>query len=760
MKKINISRAFTSFILVITFCFIGLLVVQYFQQIPATSQEMRNYGFMGLDFWNLLFVFAVVLLWVIPGALPSKRIAMLFILGVYGAIALSLVFAPSPFPDNGFCGDQKFRMAMIERFTSSGWPTDYYFKGLPIFYPPVYYLVLGLLGKLTSHHGYEMLQIGLKLLFLFMPFLLFWMWRKIVSPTSAIFITSAIILIDVAGSFMLVGVPHAFISNSLFIPWWLYYIQGIGCSPRFSWSTWISGSIIGALLLATYFYPFFILGFMLVIFTCLVISRSHSTILPVRNLHQVWFQILGVGVFSAPYWFPNLLSIIHFGMDRSRGDFYHSNSGGLGFPFLEFNWIGLIGAAGILFALWRVRSRILRSLLWLLAVCLGFYLLGSLLGAIDFSLNLTKDREFTWAVMTTLIGLSIFSGVQWILHRRNGRIISIGTVTIIMLICVRGMISFAHDSTVERSRTSNVLFSDLPSDFVLKLKDHVLLTYGEEIYAFIPIYAFINVNEHYAHPASRFALRYDFLHHLTGVRDSRVLNVAMRNNQFDAVDYLIPEHVGESFRFQVALSNYPNGLILKDLSFSASLLSDTSGFSQFPGFGLFEVRSDITSIPKVKIDASNRCDSLIQMSHIAAIQDRLQPIGKDIIERSLPKEFPKCVRYLDASHPYWFDKKILLIDCHSFSFEDSIYLVMSFRINRQIPNPRRVYLHVFPEENDSELVNFDFPPDINSSNWQVGDVITLCRTLPNQNKSISFVLGLFDNQGSNGKSFYGVVSSE
>ncbi|MCX6833281.1 MAG: arabinofuranosyltransferase [candidate division Zixibacteria bacterium] len=696
MKQTKLSQAITCLFLVIAFCFIGLLLAKHCHQSPVTSQELRIYGYMGLDFWNLLFVFTVILLWVIPVNLSPKRIAMLSVLGLYGAIALVLVFTPSLFPDNAFWGDQKFRMAMVERFSTSGWPIDYYYKGLPIFYPPVYYWVLGLLGKLTAHHGFEMLQIGLKLIFICMPFLLYGLWRKIVSPTAALFVTSAVLLIDIGGSFMLVAVPHAFIANSLFVPWWLHYIQGIGCGPHFKWSHWVTGSILGTLLLTTYFYPFILLVFMLVVCTLLVIFRSGKMVWPIGGLRQAWLQIFGVAIVSAPYWLPNFLSIIRYGMDRSRGDWYHSGSGGLGFPFLEFNWVGLTGLAAILFALWRIRSRILRSLVWLLALCLGFFLLGSLLGTVDISLNLTKDREFTWAIMTSLIGLAIFSGVQWVRRR----------------------------------------------------------------YAFIPAYAFINVNEHYAHPASRFALRYDFLCHLTGISDARILNVAMRNNLFDAVDYFMPERQGESLHVQVALSNYPNGLILKDLSFPVSLMTDSAGFVQLPGKNLFEVRPNVSSIPIVKIDARDRRDSLIQLSHIAAIEDRLQPVGRDIIERSLPNGLPRCVRCLDATHPYWFDQRVLLIDCHTFSFADSVYLVASFRINRPIPIPRRVYLHVYSGKNRSQMGNFDFPAEVNSGRWQMGDVVTLCRAFPNPKDSFGFVLGLFDDQGPQGKSFSRVVDLE
>lgn len=721
----------------------------------GNSPESIIYHYMLLDAWNLILVAVIVVLWFLRSS-PSTKATFLFVaIGLYGVVALVLVFAPSQFPDNGYWGDQKFRIAMIEHFMASGTLSDYYYKGLPIFYPPVYYYALALLGKLADQPGYKMAQVGLGLIFILAPVCIYVLWRKVLTTVPALVVTGAVILLDIGGSFMLVAVPHAFLSNSLFVPWCLHYIMGIGSARQYGWKQWLAGSVVGAVILATYFYPFILLGFGLTIGATIAIIRRDRLKAIIRNWPRALAITLGVGLFSSFYWLPNVVAVLKFGMDRSRGDWYHATSGGLGFPFLEFNWIGIIGLVAIGVALWRWRTQTLRALLCLLAASLALFLIGSVLGALDISINLTKDREFTWALLTPLIGLAFYAFARKAVRRPGGQVAVGGVLAILMLLCVRGMTTLAHDSSIERARSSSVPDFGLTGQSRAKMTNKVLLSSNEECYAFLPAKAFLNINEHYAHPASQFALRYDFLSHLCKISDPALFHYALRHNRFDAVDYILPERKGDSVFLYVALSNYPNGLTLKQLSFPAKYLDDTLLYRRVEKSGIYAVQDTDEDDSAAAAGVTGFVGSIEELSDLLAVRNRLNVEGQATAMLAPGSNDMKTTTCLNPIEPMWFDKELLLIDCNAISWRDTIYIVMTFRKNRPIFEPTRIYLHLYTQPDKAEFENYDFPPLISVDQWKIGDLVMLSRAFPYPGSPTGFVLGVFDLHGPRGRSFNG-----
>src|SRR5439155_19366404 len=66
----------------------------------------------------------------------------------------------SPFPPNGLSGDQGFRIASIARDAEHLVPSDFAYRGLPVFYPPLFFFLLGRLVAATGMPAYEALKLG------------------------------------------------------------------------------------------------------------------------------------------------------------------------------------------------------------------------------------------------------------------------------------------------------------------------------------------------------------------------------------------------------------------------------------------------------------------------------------------------------------------------------------------------------------------------------------------------------------------------
>ena len=69
----------------------------------------------------------------------------------------------SSFPPIGIALDQGFRTASITKYAHSVALVDFAYKGLPPYYPPLFFWVLGRLAAWTDTNAYEALKVGVLL---------------------------------------------------------------------------------------------------------------------------------------------------------------------------------------------------------------------------------------------------------------------------------------------------------------------------------------------------------------------------------------------------------------------------------------------------------------------------------------------------------------------------------------------------------------------------------------------------------------------
>ncbi len=586
-----------------------------------------------------------------------------------------------------------------------------------------------------------------------MPFALYRLWRTVVSPTRALFISCAVMLVDIGGNFMLVNVPYAFLANSLFVPWWLHYLEGIG-ERNSSTRDWAIGSVLGAFLFATYFYPFFILALWIVARITATAARIKLLAYDARTFVRSCAILLGAAAISSPYWFPVMRSVYHFGSDRSRGDWHHAGSPGVTFPFLDLTPIGIILMLAVGFALWRNRSRWARMLIFMVGTCLLYFLVGSVLGALDRPVNLIKCREFSWAVLAPLVGLGGYTLYAQARAGRSAIFLAYGVAIVASIFAVRGLSSLARSSAIDTAIKTQVPDFRISPEDTRALSGSVLLSSNEEIFAFVPAYAFICVNEHYSHPASRFALRYDFLNILQRAKNPWLLHLALRHNVFDPIDYVMPEKRGDSYYFTTALSTYPDRLKQVETRFDAVLLQDTALFTRITGPNLHRVRTS-ELVRSVNLNDLSGGDSVPPTHWIAMIFDRVDSAGRNELKQALGKELDGLNDCMKSELEYPITPRLVLVGCTAASGAGGIHITTTVRVNRPGLEVLRMYLHVYPDLEPREMLNIDFPPNFDTHAWQVGDLISIDRTVPGPVRPFGFTLGFFSPETPVGRPFDG-----
>lgn len=740
MKSIQgINRKLPTIASLVTFLILGVYLFRYSLPLKAFSETLLIYDLIWLDAWSLAFCFIIAVIWLSSFSWRTKALLGLAALSIYGYIEISLILDGTPFSMNAYWGDQKFRLAMITNLKDLGWPSDFYYRQLPLFYPPLLYYALALLARLGSWEAYEMLKIGGLLIYLIGPFVLHFLWRPLVGNVRAWLVVLFTFLIGSFGVPYPLAAPHAFVASVAFIPWWLYYVEQVR-RPLATWRFYLTGGIIGAAIFSVYFYPFFLGGFILLL---------RATVLRWfmfwRPPHFKWGRALGVlaasALLSAPYWLPVLWSVLANGMDRSRGGWHHIDSVGIVVLFQQLTIPGLLSLAGIVFAITRRRRPTCRGLLILAAGLFPFLLLGSILGAVDSPINLAKARDFANVLAGPFIGIAAAAGMRWRSSARTRWIVPVLLWLAVVVLCQHFNV-FARHPFVKTARTAHVPEWNTDAEEMAERSGKVSLSGYEELFSFYPIYAYIAANEHYSHPAARFKERYDLLWLLEPLKDQHLFNIALRGNRYDAVDYFMPRAGDGTWDVTVSVSNYPDRHSSKIFRFSKGLTEDSSLFRKEAGDNLFAVLN-----PPLGVDMSPDTtgpiydDSLVFLMRAAMIRDHLDEEGRAELDRYLKADWTGWHRLVSPDKPWTFGDSLRLIDFRVGPVGDSLCLMFGFDAPRTVRRRYKVMCHIAAGE---EFYNYDFWPSVPTNTWQKWGTYVVRRNIPKPDEDFRCFIGFFD----------------
>ncbi|MCB2230845.1 arabinofuranosyltransferase [bacterium] len=555
------------------------------------TEEVLIYDLIRLDIWSLSFV--AILVTILLTRLEANEKAWWIVLScsAWGLVTSAIFFHGAPFAFNGYGGDQAFRIAMILKFKTFAVPGDFYYKDLPPFYPPVLYWLLAMIAQIASVNAHTMMKFGTELIYLCSPVALFLIWRKLVTPIQASLVALfAVVFLSFGKAAPLVA-PHAFLSNSFFIPWWLYYVERVG-APRTTRGFYLTGGVIGALLFMTYYFPFFIGGFLL--FIRLLFDRPGKLLAAGRTAFS-WRSALTVlalsAVFSSIFWGPLLWSFVTIGYNSAQQEWHHLNSPGIDFLFVQFSLGGLAYLAALLYAVRRHRIPIFRGFLLLTGTVLVFHLIGSILGVLDKPVNLIKASEFIALAGGSLIGLTAASYVRKARWQRPRTLLIPSLILAVFIAMLHQVNEYAKQPAIRNARSAGVPTFGLDKQEMIERTGSVFLAREDKLYTFYPVYAFFSINQHYSHPAAQYEQRLDLLDALQSVHDPYVFNLALRENRYDRIDYFMPALKDGQWELLAAFSNYPNKYRHVFYHYDTLLTADTALF--VPEFGphLFGVRT-------------------------------------------------------------------------------------------------------------------------------------------------------------------------
>jgi galactan 5-O-arabinofuranosyltransferase len=512
--------------------------------------------------------------------------------GLFGGVAaLSLLgmLRGTPWGPNGLLGDPSFRTETVTRFAHTWSFADFTYHGLPAFYAPAYFWVLGRVADLADIEPWRMVKYGNVVATMFVPLVCYLMWRRLVPPRVAALIAAVPLVVENFYE------PYSWLVLVAIVPWWFEAVHGL-TRPGLRQRNPVMLGLVGAVLFMTYYYFFFVAAIALVIF--LVVERLLGQLDRAR-LARVAVVLVVAAAGSAVYWLPLGLSILRASAAESLANrWFFPGANQTRFPFLEVSVEGVVALVGLGFLVLTARKEPLsRALAVFLAAAYAWYVVGMPAAALDKPL-----LTFRGAPLVPLILL--YAGVLGLVRLAQlarDRFDPAQATKLAALAAVVLVFSAAHGFTVKVATNSYITAAhEMPypdghlpryhpagaaaSSPVTAVQDAidaryagsgqpVVLTERYDLLALNPYYGFVQWHAYYSHPAGEFHARIAFLKQLATAGSAVDFADRSADNRFDRIDAFVLKDEGQQLTFNYRDDNFPNGSRPGAVRFPVGLIS-------------------------------------------------------------------------------------------------------------------------------------------------------------------------------------------
>jgi len=516
----------------------------------------------------------------------TKGWLVVFLAGAALMVGAALILNANGFGPLGTQLDESFRTAAITKFAAQWGLPDFAYRGLPAWYPPLSFWLLGRAAGILHVAPWRMVKVGLLATAFLIPVLTYPLWSRVTGRAAAVAAVVAGVLL-----FQNWYEWYSWLAVAVFVPWWLWAVLGVGSRPPRSRPALLVAALIGAGLLATFYYYFFIGLAQLVLFALVrPVATRHGVDLGPRVGRRAAIVLGGATLFSAPYWLPLLVSMVQHGAQTLNTRFYGPGVVDLDFRFLTFDLVGVLLLVGLVYLLVSARrSPVSMALLTLLAAGYAWSVFGYLFVLVNapvLSYRANDVIESVLAVGAGLAAVDLWRGatssepVRARVGRTGQRLgaVVVGGVLVLAL----GQLAVEGIPYVTQQRAARVP-TQLLSDF-----DHA--TRGQAIGRVVltdvialPVFRNVDVfnvwSAHYADPPARFTNRARFLERLSNDRDPTAFAAAVAHNTYDTISFVAFRPPSGNFEYAYGADNFPNGSIARQISFPTPLF-DTPLFQE------------------------------------------------------------------------------------------------------------------------------------------------------------------------------------
>lgn len=520
--------------------------------------------------------------------------------GAIGAFTLVAVLHGTPWGPGGLDGDAGFRTELVTRLADSWTAADYTYRGLPAFYPPAYFWVLGRVADVLALEPWRIIKYGTIVSAVLVPLVSYLLWRVIVPLRTAALISVVPLIVQqfYAG--------YAWLAISAIVPWWILAFYRLH-RPNVVPPSPILLGVIGGVIFMTYYYYFFVVGLASIVFFAQS-GRASGT--DIRAAVRAPITTLAISALvSAVFWLPLVLSVLSVPNPESLVNRYFSTRDGIpSVPFMgEEAVVALVSLVGLFYLVLTAAAPLSRALLALLAGAIALWLLGFVAAVVGFPIVSERSQVIIPVVLLTggVLALPHVADVvrPMVAVDQRRRISTTAALAAVVFAVVAGrsfVIAASDNGLIKRAHTTPLPDGTLPwsapddaspatvsADAVRAVINEryvgdsyappVVLSTRIDVLALNTYYGFNQWHIYYAHPASQFRLRTEFLRDAARLTDPARFAELTAANRFDAIDAFVLLDTGRAWEFRFRDDNYPEGSKFGAVAFPPRLF-DPSDF--------------------------------------------------------------------------------------------------------------------------------------------------------------------------------------
>lgn len=516
-----------------------------------------------------------------------KPLFFVILMSVTSALAYYFLVRGTALMFWGLRADEITIAAMYEMFAYGPFWGDFAYATLPPFYPPLFFWLFGLLGRLIDLNGIQLAKIAsFSAILVFPSFFYFtqkyyWLKRKIQDNdiiTSLVWMLGTFFLFIFISWDAIIIKPYELISASLVILWTVFLLNEL--KKGFNWKTSLVFGITGAILFILFYFWFFLAAIGVALFN--LFEKKVS----LKNYISLISVALLTILFSSPFWLPLAKSYSLYGAENWQLGFLVVSWLSTHAPVLDFSLVGLLSLFGFgILIIYRERFYI-RVLLSLFVASYVWQLMG-LVTILFFASPLQESKGFHFwnqAILALAAAYGVVKLFDYFVQKYPSKKWQKSVVIVAFLAFSTQLLFgvFVDDSKVLAIRDRSSILGREASEIVEFLDSNyeniyqmtILQSGIPELHAFLPINDFIYFNQHNSHPAANFSQRFYYLKSLESVQTKEEFYDKIVNTPFGGIDLLILFKNQDKYSLFFNLDNFPNEMKEELIDIPQDLIDD------------------------------------------------------------------------------------------------------------------------------------------------------------------------------------------
>lgn len=466
----------------------------------------------------------------------------------------------------GIEGDETFILAFLTRVLHGQYFNDFYYQGLPPFYPPLYFWITGTLARLFTVNAVVAAKIGV-LLTIIIAFTCPYLWQKyyaIKNDTEQI-ISSAWFWVILPFLFfcsldfsIIITKPYEFLSALLGVIWLGYFYENLAKEKFKIWDYLFFG-LIGGLLFLTYYFWWFLLIPVLFILTLMNGNRF-------RSISRVITTGIIIFIIATIYLLPLAYSFWQKGIENWQAGYFVPSDFNLFMPWFSFSIAGFLSLLGLVSLVLFRKNKFIKASLVLLAACY-FYQLANYMSFVFLKKTFQPSKPFLF-LGGACLAIGATYGLIYFFNKLIGKYSwQIKKVLIIILVglSLLPFYLFIGDTNVQAQLKNDQVApgaKDLAKIIEAKIPDYQDLNWlssgAPEINAYLPLNYYIAHNASFSHQASLFSERLAKVENLAGLKSSAEFEAELSNLGINALLLYLDKQTN-TYPLFFWIDNFPNG---------------------------------------------------------------------------------------------------------------------------------------------------------------------------------------------------------